>query len=167
MENYIVINGKKTELTKEQLEKLGIKPERNNPFEKVAEGEDYFIIDPDGQTFLMTDKCSDTDNWYYDNAAYFNDEEFTEQMSLKWLLNRKLEKYAWDNGAEDVEWDKNRTNSHFCIHCLMSEQRFVAPYEYGDGKVTGAVYFSSRKVAEKAITDVIEPFMEEHPEFRW
>ena len=36
-----------------------------------------------------------------------------------------------------------------------------------DGKVTGAVYFSSRKVAEKAIKDVIEPFMKKYPNFKW
>lgn len=35
MDNYIVINGKKTELTEEQLKQLGIetKEKRNNPFE--------------------------------------------------------------------------------------------------------------------------------------
>lgn len=32
MENYIVINGKKAELTKEQLEALGIEIEKKDPF---------------------------------------------------------------------------------------------------------------------------------------
>lgn len=164
MENYIVINGKKAELTKEQLEKLGIKPERNNPFEKVAEGEDYFIIDPDGQTFLMTDKCSDTDNWYYDNAAYFNDEEFAEQMSLKWLLNRKLEKYAWDNNAEDVEWDGK--NDHYYIFYNCVNKGFYV-YVNTNCKTYNVVYFKHKEIAKNAIKDVIEPFMEEHPNFKW
>ena len=39
MDNYIVINGKKAELTEEQLEKLGIKVEkkRNNPFDNIPQ----------------------------------------------------------------------------------------------------------------------------------
>lgn len=45
-ENYIVINGKKAELTEEQLKQLGIEPEkkRKNPFERVT-GEKYYYID--------------------------------------------------------------------------------------------------------------------------
>lgn len=42
-ENYIVINGKKIELTEEQLKALGIK-QRKNPFEIVERGEDYFYV---------------------------------------------------------------------------------------------------------------------------
>ena len=29
------------------------------------------------------------------------------------------------------------------------------------------VYFSNRETAEKAIKEVVEPFMKEHPEFVW
>ena len=103
MENYIVINGKKAELTKEQLEKLGIKPERNNPFNRASFGGNYFIAREDGTVGSRIATSHDNDTWYYDNVAYFNDKGFAEQMSLKWLLNRKLEKYAWDNKAEDKE----------------------------------------------------------------
>lgn len=47
MENYICINGNKTELTEEQLKQLGIEevkennPKRNNPFDRVDTGEPY------------------------------------------------------------------------------------------------------------------------------
>lgn len=36
--NYLVINGKRTELTAEQLRQLGIEPEkkRKNPFDRVV-----------------------------------------------------------------------------------------------------------------------------------
>lgn len=46
-ENYIVINGKKIELTEEQLKQLGIEPEkkRKNPLERVAKTEMYCYID--------------------------------------------------------------------------------------------------------------------------
>lgn len=46
-ENYIVINGKKAELTKEQLKALGIEAEPENPF--AGSGRlVYTIIEPGG-----------------------------------------------------------------------------------------------------------------------
>ena len=36
MENYIVINGKKAELTEEQLVKLGIKIKKKTPFTRTV-----------------------------------------------------------------------------------------------------------------------------------
>lgn len=35
MENYIVINGRKAELTEEQLKALGIETEKKSPFDRV------------------------------------------------------------------------------------------------------------------------------------
>ena len=163
MENYIVINGEKAELTKEQLEKLGIKPERNNPFDRADFGGNYFIAREDGTVGSRIATSHDNDTWYYDNAAYFNDKEFAEQMSLKWLLNRKLEKYAWDNGAEDVEWDGKK--GHYLIYYYCYTGFDVEALAFC--KYHNAVYFSDKKVAENAIEDVIKPFMEEHPNFKW
>ena len=45
--NYLVINGKRTELTEEQLKQLGIEPEkkRKNPFDKVTINHYYYLVD--------------------------------------------------------------------------------------------------------------------------
>ena len=164
MEIYIVINGKKTELTKEQLEKLGINPERNNPFDRVEEGRGFYVATEDGIVDRIIEISHDTDTWYYDNAAYFNDKEFAEQMSLKWLLNRKLEKYAWDNEAADVEWDGK--NDHYYIFYNCVNKGFYV-YVNTNCKTYNVVYFKHREIAKNAIKDVIEPFMKEHPNFKW
>lgn len=46
MDNYIVVNGKKAELTDEQLKALGIevKKKRNNPFGEIENNTYYFYI---------------------------------------------------------------------------------------------------------------------------
>ena len=44
-DNYAVINGKRIELTDEQVKALGI--ERKNPFERVADGDPYYYIATD------------------------------------------------------------------------------------------------------------------------
>ena len=94
MENYIVINGKKVEVSKEQLETLGIWAERieskrNNPFDRVKFGEKYFVVTGYG-TEDFKDVKDGMDNRYYRNCGYFNDKDFAIQVYLHELLNRKL-----------------------------------------------------------------------------
>lgn len=166
MENYIVINGKKAELTEEQLKQLGIKiEEKENPFTRKID-KSYFYISAGNA--LMTDIDNNTvvDIVLYDNLNYFNDYNFTEQVALHQLLYRKLLKYAYDNGAEDYEWNNNNNNCHYYIYFN---------YQFNEFIVTSATrcknyfctYFSSEKVARQAINDVIKPFIKEHPQFVW
>ena len=165
MDNYIVINGKKAELTEEQLKALGIevKKKRNNPFNSELKYEDkYFIIDEQGvKTFFYVPII---DEHMLNNGNCFNDKDFANQVYLHELLNRKLLKYAWDNEAEDCEWDKLK--SHYYIVFNIEEKRF----EIGENivcKIANTVFFSSADVARKAIEDVIKPFMEKHKDFEW
>ena len=173
MENYIIINGKKAELTKEQLEKLGIKPKRNNPFDRAEHSMNYYIPSNDGKVLPTRETGGYFDNLVYDNAFYFNDKAFAEQVALHQLLYRKLLKYSWDNEAEDVEWDKaedvewHNSNRHFCI--VKNKYAYVQFRTEVENRVKtqGVVYFSKREIAEKAIGDVVKPFVKEHPNFRW
>lgn len=199
MENYIVINGKKAELTKEQLnylcmfnrfaqmakEQFGLTitpketvgetfktlfgvdfsdcSERKNPFNSELEDEDsYFLIDDEG----VNTGCYNPiiDKHRLDNINSFNDKDFANQVYLHELLNRKLLKYAWDNEAEDGEW--NGENLHYYIFLDTLSNKFRVE-DYFNAKTLSTIYFSNKKVAKQAIKDVIEPFIKEHPEFVW
>lgn len=166
MDNYIVINGKKAEFTKEQLKALGIEYEleRNNPFGKITDKSYYYITSTDRINFTKNIE-SVVDNDLYDNTNYFNGEDFTNQIYLHELLNRKLLKYAWDNNAEDCsEWECE--NLHYHIIFSNRSDKFFVGYD-DSNKYSNIVYFSKMGVAEQAIEDVIKPFMIEHPEFVW
>ena len=165
-DSYIVINGKKTELTEEQLKALGIemKPTRKNPFEKVVKGFTYYIINRHGDVDAYTQTDDAVDDTLLKCCNYFNDKSFAKQVALHQLLYRKLLKFAYDNGCEDTaEW--NRKNQHWCIYYSNSRERFdttwhyLAQYSY--------VYFSTREGVQAAIEEVVEPFMKEHPDFVW
>ena len=95
----------------------------------------------------------------------FNDGDFANQIYLHELLNRKLLKYAYDNEAEDCEWSWNG-KQHYYIFFDYTEPFFTIAHT-AICKNQGAVYFSKEEVARQAIKDVVEPFMEEHPEFVW
>lgn len=167
MENYIVINGKKAELTKEQLKQLGIEVEekRNSPFDRVSGSESYYFISAEDNIDITSEAYIEVDQLYFDNANYFNDTDFANQVMLHQQLYRKLLKYAYDNNAEDREWDKASVNSHYFIYFDSAKGHFVV----GDNHYchSQSIYFSSENVAKQAIQDVVEPFLAEHPEFVW
>lgn len=201
--NYIVINGKKTELTEEQLnylcvfnrfaqmakEQFGLTitpketagetfktlfggdfsdcSERKNPFNSELNYRDYrecyYMISPiDG--IISQDIIDESDEKNIINANSFNDKDFANQVYLHELLNRKLLKYAWDNNAEDREWDNQ--NPHYYIRRYLVSNLFYIQQNILS-KNCGTIYFSAEEVAEQAIEDVVEPFIAEHPEFVW
>lgn len=162
MENYIVINGKKAELTEEQLKALGIEPKRKNPFDRVECEEEYFRV-ANGQVLSSYELNSNANSAHLSILNYFNDKDFANQLALHELLNRKLLKYAYDNEAEDVEWDGAET--HYYIYYEAKSHEFDITETYAIR--SNNIYFSKREIAKQAIEAVVKPFMAEHPEFVW
>ena len=161
--NYIVINGKKSELTNEQMKLLGIKV-RKNPFERVRNGGSYLYITNINTVSHYIDRNDGTDRELYNSVNYFNDEQFANQVTLRQLLYRNLLKFAYDNECEDTrEWDGDKTHwtirydDDSCCFCAYSQERYKSQ----------DVYFASMEGAERAIKEVVEPFMKENPEFVW
>lgn len=161
--NYIVINGKKSELTSEQMKLLGIKV-RNNPFERVSKNESYYNISDKAHVACYTDVEYEVDQGLYNAVNYFNDLQFAKQVAHHQLLYRKLLKFAYDNECEDTkEWDGN--NIHWTIGYSVDYETFFM-YSKALHKTQG-VYFSSKEGTQRAIKEVVEPFTKEHPEFVW
>ncbi len=162
-DNYAVINGKRVELTDEQVKTIGIET-RKNPFDRVSVNAMYYYIDAVDAIGSMPEFGDRSDRKSLECANYFNDEAFAKQVSLHQLLYRKLLKFAYDNGYEDTAaW--NGDNCHYYIFYNYSCDTFDIRTDY-NSKVQ-AVYFSSRDGACRAIIEVIKPFVEEHPDFVW
>lgn len=163
----LTIDGKEVQLTDEQLKMLLVEKEekRKNPFEEPRFSQDYYF----------TNECGIGKYFYYDKNDYdygklrnaanvFTDETFAEQVALHQLLYRKLLKFAYDNECEDTaEWDGE--NAHWVIRYNESRNEFCSYYQ--DGYKALDVYFSSKEGAERAIKEVVEPFMKELPDFVW
>ena len=161
-DNYAVINGKRVELTDEQVKALEIET-RKNPFERVELSGKYYRITSTNHIDDYVENFDSTDNRLCDVANYFNDEQFAKQVALHQLLYRKLLKFAYDNAAEDVEW--NNQNNHWHIFYNYDDECF--DIQCNDGFKYQSVYFASPSAAEKAIENVVMPFMKEHPDFVW
>lgn len=156
-ENYIVINGKKAELTEEQLKALGIEENPENPFagrKKYV----YTIVEPGG-----TDKVLNNPS-LRENGLAFNDMEFAHQVALHQLFYRLLLKYAYDTNTIDrAEWNGN--NRHYNIIRSNSGRYFARVWI--SEKDPNSVYFNSSEAVNDAIRNVIPHFVREHPEFVW
>ena len=162
----LTIDGEEVQLTDKQLEALGIKVEtkRKNPFEDVDRFEDYYFVDRNNEIHASMKTDSSVDNQMYTAANYFNDKKFAKQVALHQLLYRKLLKFAYDNECEDTaEWDEK--NQHWTIYYNHNRYKFEAD-NWGTFHRSD-VYFSSEEGAERAIEEVVKPFMKEHPEFVW
>lgn len=163
-DNYIVINGKRTELTDEQLKALGIEV-RKNPFEKVDTDNTYYFINAYGDvdTYMQLDDFED--HILFDHCNYFNDDSVARQVALHQLLYRKLLKFAYDNDCiEAAEWGEDTL--HYFVVYDADDLRYGCDYAR-IMKIPGLVYFSSEEAVMRAIEEVVKPFMKEHPDFVW
>lgn len=161
-DNYAVINGKRVELTDEQVKALGIKT-RKNPFERVEQFSKYYRIADNSVVDDCVENNDPTDKRLYASINYFNDKEFAQQVALHQSLYRKLLKFSYDNECEDKEW--NGMNDHWIIVYHSSIDNFIISKMNSAKELN--VYFSTEEGASRAITEVIRPFMKEHPEFVW
>lgn len=163
MENYIVINGKKIELTKEQLEKLGFKT-KEDPFERIA-GRPYYSISETGVLYVAEEDIGDAyANKLYNIANYCHDIDMLRQRALHEILNRLLWRFSMQNGSDDMDWTNllqskwvisfDYKDDCFCVHDMPGIKNFNPS-------------FKSREDAQRAIKEIIKPFMEEHPDFIW
>ncbi len=162
-ENYIVINGKKIELTEEQLKQLGIESEKKNPFERLDKYDCYYYITEYGNVDDHAEEGDCSDQALYDGVNYFNNKDFAEQVALHQLLYRKLLKFSYDNECEDDKW--NNLNYHWHIFYNHIDDCFDV--QGNNGFKFQSVHFKSQVCAERAIKEVVEPFMKEHPDFVW
>ena len=161
MENYIVINGKKVELTKEQLEKLGIGI-TVGPFERRKDGLFYAIV-TDGNVLCDVDNCSPFVNGLCDVANYCRDENLMKQRALHETLSRLLWRFSMQNGWGDIDW--NDIERKYYIFFDNLNNKFDV--DFNDDHKSFNTYFISLDTAERAIDEIIKPFMKEHPDFVW
>lgn len=164
-ENYIVINGKKAELTEEQLKQLGINIEekKETPFTRHPD-KLYWSISAMNVVTSQNDYNDNFDNVVYNNINYFNDYKFARQVALHQLLYRKLLKYAYTHDAVS-DWANLNSKKYFIVKSI-EDNEFCVDWNL-TFKYNCVVYFNSKEVAKQAIENVVKFFIKEHPEFVW
>ena len=79
-------------------------------------------------------------------------------------LRNLLRLFAFENKCQDHQsWDTG-DNVHYFI--AKEDDEFIVAHAILL-KYQGVVYFPSEEYAERAIEEIVKPFMTEHPEFVW
>lgn len=138
-----------------------IKP--SNPFERVKHKENYYIITSDGRLARNQESNDGSDERLVDKCNYYNDKEFAKRQALRELLNRKLIKFSYENGGADIDF------SNTCKKYRVIFDKYDNKYEVSYSVYAGVLtpLFISEEVAQRAIEEVIKPFLKEHPDFKW
>lgn len=164
MENYIVINGKKAELTIAQLEALGITI-KDDPFERKY-GESYYCIEgSNGGVFEAIDKSTALDLERHNVANYCRDKKLMEQRVLHETLSRLLWRYSMQHDGDKIDWNNQNIPKYYINFKYINNQ-----FEVGNlwfSHLEGVVLFYNQNIAISAIEQVVKPFMKEHPDFVW
>lgn len=169
MENYICINGKKTELTEKQMKALGIELTKTSPFDRNI-GKNYYTIDSTGEVFSTSDILHSVDTLRYRTANYCTDSNILEQRALHETLNRLLWRYSMEHRSDTHEKSETDKNLFYSITHWTPDSWNDRDGFYAKATCRGfglEVYFDTEEIAEAAIKEIIEPFMKAHPEFKF
>lgn len=100
MENYLVLNGQKIELTPEQYKEVcnAVSPKKS-PFDKKETSEIYYYIDNDGIVYSAKDRGWVIDDLRYGNANYCSNKDLMMKRADYETLERILWRFSEENGG--------------------------------------------------------------------
>ena len=169
LENYIYINGNKIELTEDQLHQLGIF-KKFNPFARQPVQKYYYYINDIGGIETEREKNWDHDSIRYYQANYCTKRDLIDQRQSHEILNRRLWRFSCENWKLTNEW--NGHNLHYYIQKDALQPITVTQYPFtidcvSKNKIAGVVYFSSEELAQRAIDEIVIPFIQGYVNFIW
>ena len=162
-ENYIVINGKRAELTEEQLQQLGIKVSNNKRWRGNLH-ERYYRVNTFNQVSSLRDVDSDDDTWLYDSHNYFKTREDADKYARVLETEMLLHKYA-DEHNDELTW----CSQNSCVWNIYYDYDTDKP-NFGSWtkyKFPHTVYFSSEKIARDALEEIGEERIKEYLTYEW
>ena len=163
MENYIMLNGKKIELTPEQVKLILADEFKKSKFDRVGKGGKYFYVEADFKVCVETDDEDWVDDARFYAANYCADEEIMKQHALHMELNNLLWRYSMTHGGDEITFDAWSAHKYNIFYNKPKKTFFVTFHT--EAKNLGTVYFSDEETARSAIEEVVIPFIEAHPEF--
>lgn len=141
MENYLVLNGQKIELTPEQHKEVcnAVSPKKS-PFDRKEKDETYYFIGDDGIVFSEKGRGWTVDILRYGNGNYCSDKDLMTKRAYYEALERILWGFSEEKGGSGL----------FTIYYNLKEEKWkileimIPSFSFGPT-------FSSRESAKEAI----------------
>lgn len=111
MENYLVLNGQKIELTPEQYQEVcnAVTSKKKTSFDRKEKDETYYFIDNDGIVDSVKDRGWVADDFRYENANYCSNKDLMMKRANYEALERVLWRFSEENGGRGayfIRYDK-------------------------------------------------------------
>lgn len=157
-ENYIVINGKRAELTKEQMKQLGIEVEEKKRWR--ADGHTkYWFLDSQNRTDADMELRQREDDFRYYSHNYFQTKEeadtYARVLETEMLLKKYADEHNGEFGKYKYEFYTNEIGSVLVGNISDS-------YIY-----SRTIWFSSNDIASNAIKEIGEDRIREYLIYEW
>ena len=167
MDNYIMYEGRQIFLTDEQTASLkNLQIISQNPFTRAKEEDSFFYINALGRVVPCVDHVNSMDvRDLFDIANYCTDYDLMHQRALHETLNRLLWRFSMENGGNKIQLSDPDSKKWY-IYCYPRDPfRFNTMYTFRAVHV-GETYFLTKELADRAIHEIIWPFIKAHPEYR-
>lgn len=158
-ENYIVINGKRAELTKEQMEQLGIEVEENKRW-RAANGDTYWFVDSMCKVMYDDEYEYNYDNFRYYSHNYFQKEEEAETYARVLKTEMLLKKYADEHNEKFGDYK-------CCIIWSLKDNEYQIEFVSSYVHRPRIIFFSSKEITQNAIKEIGEERIKEYLTYEW
>lgn len=151
MENYLMLNGQRIELTDSQYKEImnaisGSAPTKENPFAK-QENKDYYFITSYGMIVgVPYTKCND-DDLRYKNGNYCSDKDLLTRRAFYEKIERNLWRFSMENGG----------SGNFYIYFNKLQDRW--DWSYSETLKSFEPTFVNKEVVNRAINEVLIPLL--------
>lgn len=158
-ENYIVTNGKRAELTKEQMEQLGIEVEGGKRWRADITSHYWYV-----NSFNIA--CKDyegkksVDDFRYYSHNYFRTEEEAETYARVLETEMLLKKYADEHNEKFYSWKWYICTSGDGYHLTVDDM-------FADYSSSRRICFFSKDIAKNAIEEIGEERIKEYLTYEW
>lgn len=147
MKAKLTINGKEfeVEISEEQAQAL-TETKKKTGYERVAQGEIYYIEGDYGEIFCREGRYADK---HYEDANYYSDRTVAKNNARADKLYRQLRRFAVEHREERLDWKDNNQEKY----------RILYNHSYNRIEVDSGfrichyatIYFDSREYAQLAI----------------
>ena len=124
--------------------------EFKTPYERVGKEEQYYFITAYKEVRSALETDHELDNKMIKSENYFNNKNYAEYINFKENLLRKLDRFAWENNKEVIDWDNERKRKYFIYYNHRHKIFEVCSNTYIQEM---NIYFSDKEIAEKAIEE--------------
>lgn len=162
MENYIVINGRKAELTEDQLKKLGIAISKR---ERVGQDEYYYYVGLGGGVCEWTDGHFEADDKLYESYNYFTSRDEAEAYARVLDTEKELRHFAEDHNKIEFDWEDDLEKKWYMRYDCINDAIMVDfCFYFKNGRT---IYFAGEDIAKAAIKKIGEHRIKEYFKYEW